>query len=56
MVLNPPENTHINLNGDNAGPPVISPDGSMIAFAATDPNGKTTIWVRPTKFVGRAPG
>jgi hypothetical protein len=27
---------------------VISPDGSMIAFAATDLNSKTTIWVRPT--------
>jgi eukaryotic-like serine/threonine-protein kinase len=46
-VINPPEKTHINLTGDNAGPPVISPDGSMIAFAATGPDGKTTIWVRP---------
>jgi Tol biopolymer transport system component len=47
-VINPPEKTHINLTGDNAGPPVISPDGSMIAFAATGAEGKTTIWVRPT--------
>jgi eukaryotic-like serine/threonine-protein kinase len=47
-VINPPEKTHINLTGDNAGPPVISPDGSMIAFAGTDLDGKTTIWVRPT--------
>jgi eukaryotic-like serine/threonine-protein kinase len=46
-VINPPEKTQINLTGDNAGPPVISPDGSMIAFAATGPDGKTSIWVRP---------
>lgn len=48
MVINPPDKTQINLTGDNAGPPVISPDGLMIAFTATDLNGKTTIWVRPT--------
>ena len=47
MVITPPDKSQINLTGDNAGPPVISPDGSMIAFAATDLNGKTTIWVRP---------
>jgi serine/threonine protein kinase/Tol biopolymer transport system component len=47
-VINPPEKTHINLNGDSAGPPVISPDGSAIAFAAVGAGDKTTIWVRPT--------
>ena len=47
-VINPPEKTHMNLTGDNAGPPVVSPDGSMIAFAATGADGKTYIWVRPT--------
>ena len=46
-VINPPEKTHINLTGDNAGPPAVSPDGSMIAFAAVGADGKTTIWVRP---------
>jgi eukaryotic-like serine/threonine-protein kinase len=46
-VINPPEKTHINLTGDNAGPPVLSPDGSTIAFAATGADGKTSIWVRP---------
>jgi serine/threonine protein kinase/Tol biopolymer transport system component len=46
-VINPPEKTHINLTGDNAGPPVVSPDGSSIAFAAVDADGKNTIWVRP---------
>ena len=45
-AINPPEKTHFSLTGDNAGPPVISPDGSSIAFAATNADGKTTIWVR----------
>ena len=47
-AINPPDKTHINLTGDNAGPPIISPDGSAIAFAATDAEGKSAIWVRPT--------
>jgi Tol biopolymer transport system component len=46
-VINPPEKAHVNLTGDNAGPPVLSPDGSAIAFAASGADGKTTIWVRP---------
>ncbi|MGA2745416.1 MAG: protein kinase [Candidatus Sulfotelmatobacter sp.] len=46
-VINPPEKARVNLTGDNAGPPVLSPDGSAIAFAATGADGKTTIWVRP---------
>jgi eukaryotic-like serine/threonine-protein kinase len=46
-VINAPEKTHINLNGDNAGPPVLSPDGSTIAFAAVGSDSNTTIWVRP---------
>jgi len=47
-VINPPEKSHINLTGDNAGPPVVSPDGSALAFAAAGADGKTAIWVRPT--------
>jgi len=54
-VIDPPEKTHINLTGDNAGPPVISPDGSMIAFAAMGVDGKTTIWVRPANSVEAQP-
>jgi serine/threonine protein kinase/Tol biopolymer transport system component len=46
-VINPPEKWHINLAGDNAGPPIISPDGSTIAFTAGGPDGKFAIWVRP---------
>jgi serine/threonine protein kinase len=46
-VMNPPENTTLNLTGDSAGPPVLSPDGSSVAFTATKADGSTSIWVRP---------
>lgn len=46
-LMNPPENTTLNLTGDSAGPPVLSPDGSSVAFTATKPDGSTAIWVRP---------
>jgi Tol biopolymer transport system component len=47
-VIDPPEKTSLNLTGDSAGPPVLSPDGASIAFAATAGDGKTALWVRPT--------
>jgi eukaryotic-like serine/threonine-protein kinase len=47
-VIDPPEKTTFNLTGDGAGPPVLSPDGSSIAFATTGADGKTVLWVRPT--------
>lgn len=46
-VINPPEKTTLNLTGDFAGPPVLSPDGSMVVFAATASDGKVTLWIRP---------
>ena len=46
-VITPPEKTHFSPTGDTAGPAVISPDGSMIAFTATGADGKSTLWVRP---------
>ena len=47
-VIDPPEKTSLNLTGDSAGPPVLSPDGASIAFAATAADGKTALWIRPT--------
>ena len=46
-VINPPAKTTINLAGDTAGPPVISPDGSSIAFTASSSDSKTLLWLRP---------
>jgi serine/threonine protein kinase/WD40 repeat protein len=46
-VINPPLNTTLNLTGDSAGPPVLSPDGASIAFTASGADGKPAIWVRP---------
>jgi serine/threonine protein kinase/WD40 repeat protein len=41
-----PDNTTYFFTGDNAGMPVISPDGTRIAFSATDGQGNRLIWIR----------
>lgn len=46
-AINPPANATLALVGDFAGPPVLSPDGSSVAFVATGSDGKNMIWVRP---------
>ncbi|MGI9102917.1 MAG: protein kinase domain-containing protein [Terriglobales bacterium] len=46
-AINPPEKTTLNLSGDSAGPPVLSPDGTQAAFTATGSDGKIALWVRP---------
>jgi len=46
-VINPPEKTTLNLSGDSAGPPVLSPDGAYVAFTATGTDSQTNVWVRP---------
>ncbi|HUJ40174.1 MAG TPA: protein kinase [Candidatus Acidoferrales bacterium] len=45
--INPPEKTSFILVGDSAGPPVISPDGSTVAFTAAGADSNSSIWVRP---------
>ncbi len=50
-VIDPPAKTTINLVGDSAGPPVLSPDGSSIAFTATGSDAKTMLWVRPMNLL-----
>jgi Tol biopolymer transport system component len=42
----PSEKLQFNFVGDNGGPPVISPDGKNIVFAARS-DGKTQLFVRP---------
>ncbi len=44
-IVTPPEGTTFLFEGDNAGPPVVSPDGSRVAFVAVSPGG-AKIWVR----------
>jgi Tol biopolymer transport system component len=46
-VIDPPPKTAMNLTGDFAGPPVLSPDGTTVAFTATGTSGKPELWVRP---------
>ena len=46
-VIDPPPNTTLHLADDSAGPPVLSPDGSAMAFTAKGTDGKSTLWVRP---------
>lgn len=54
-VINPPEKATLNLVGDGAGPPVLSPDSSMIAFTAAGSDGRTAIWVRPANSLEAHP-
>jgi Tol biopolymer transport system component len=46
-VIDPPVNVTVSLTGDFGGPPVLSPDGASVAFAATGTDGKIELWVRP---------
>jgi eukaryotic-like serine/threonine-protein kinase len=46
-VLNPPAGAHFRLISDLAGPPVLSPDGTNVAFTATGSDGRSALWVRP---------
>jgi len=45
--INPPPDMPFQLTGDGAGPPVLSPDGRLIAFTAIGKEGDLEIWVRP---------
>jgi len=42
-----PEKATFLLTGNSAGPPVLSPDGLRIAFAAKNADGKQMLWIRP---------
>jgi len=44
-ILPPPGTTFL-ATGDYAGPPVISPDGTRLAFVASAANGKRSLWLR----------
>src|SRR5580704_12169604 len=50
-VIDPPPAAAFRLTDDAGGPPVLSPDGSTLAFTATDQQGKNGLWVRPMNSV-----
>src|ERR1700722_17676705 len=50
-VIDPPQNVTLSLTGDFGGPPVLSPDGTSLAFAAIAPDGKIALWVRPMNLL-----
>ncbi|MGA8762071.1 MAG: hypothetical protein WB562_04195, partial [Candidatus Sulfotelmatobacter sp.] len=54
-VINPLVSTAFNLTGDFAGPPVLSPDGRLLAFSATGADGKTALWIRPVDVLDAHP-
>jgi len=45
-VIPPEEGTIPVVTGDLSGPVALSPDGRVLVFAASDTQGKTTLWVR----------
>jgi len=54
-IIEPPDKTRLGLTGDAAGPPVLSPDGSLLAFTATGADGKTSLWIRPMNSLDAHP-
>jgi eukaryotic-like serine/threonine-protein kinase len=44
--LTPPPNAVFDFMGDFSGPPVLSPDGTRVAFAARSPKEQNSIWLR----------
>jgi serine/threonine protein kinase/Tol biopolymer transport system component len=50
-----PEKATFVLTGNTAGPPVLSPDGLRIAFAAKNADGKQMLYIRPLNSAGAQP-
>src|SRR5262249_3480771 len=46
LQVHPPDKTQFNFVGDLSGPPVISPDGTKIVFAAKASDGKSQLYLR----------
>ena len=44
--ITPPPTAAFDFVGDFSGPPVLSPDGTRVAFAARGPKERNSIWVR----------
>ena len=51
----PSEKARFVFTGDGGGPPVISPDGTRIAFKAADADGRQLLWIRPLESLVAQP-
>ncbi len=51
----PPPGTNFMLEGRHPGPPVISPDGRLLVFAARGKDSQVRLWVRPLDAVVATP-
>lgn len=47
----PPDGQIFALTGNDAGPPILSPDGSYVAFVASGADGVRHLWFRPLNDV-----
>ena len=54
-LILPEENTTPLITQDNAGPVVLAPDGSALAYVATDAHGQILLWVRKLNEVHARP-
>ncbi len=46
-LIGAPDSARFLLTGDTGGPPVLSPDGTRLAFVAVDAEGLQQVWLRP---------
>ena len=51
----PPEKSTFAFVGDHTGPLMISPDGTLLVFAALGPDGKQRLWQRPLEATTSQP-
>ncbi len=46
VTVEPPLGKRVHFSGDLAGPPVVSPDGTMVVFVASAPGEDRMLWIR----------
>jgi len=46
VTIESPVRAEIKFSGDNAGPPAVSPDGSMVVFSAAEDGKPRRLWLR----------